>query len=794
MESSRPEDKRNMRIGLQGHLVVLAAIIMLLMGLTMALIGYRLVVDNTDSDIRDKVDDLTNLIKSDIVRLVQQPAQPPPDIPVQGVFPDPGALEEHLQRELPTPGAHLALFRPDGALIAGAKGHLAGGDTRSVRSVADMAPIMRQGVQAYLHGQRGHGIEFVQDGKTWEVSLEEFTSNGKVTEVMVLAIPKADLLSAGMVFLRYSLLGMGGIFILCVPLVWLISRRISRPLRALTAKASAMHEFVLAGQSDVQSGVSEIQALAGRMQELQGDVREMLAITKAINSERDFEVLLQRVLGEMLSVAKADGGIVALLDEEEKIVLDQGSVCWIINGEKRIRPFIRQQDTPDMTMISYRALAQDKVMQATISRDDPRSILENLAPGFADPEVREVAALCVPLRDHMGEHIGMLILFKTIKRGPSGFQEDEVSFIEAFAATAAIALENQRLIKGHTQLRDALIHILAGAIDAKSPYTGGHCQRVPVIFQMLLEAACEADDGPLKDFVLDENGWEEAKLAAWLHDCGKVTTPEYVMDKATKLETMYDRIHEIRTRFEVLKRDVEIAVLRAELGNDISEAARQKLAEEWRVLEEEFAFVAACNIGGEFMDDEALERLATIGRRTWQRTLDKRLGVSRDELARMDSAGASAPPALETLLMDSPEHIIARGEQDTLAPDNSWGFRLNPPPVLYNRGEVYNLSIRRGTLTEEERYKINDHITRTIMMLADMPLPRHLRNMPEIAGAHHETMDGRGYPRKLKREDMSWGARMMAVADIFEALTAWDRPYKSGNPGNYGQVQRTESH
>lgn len=179
------------------------------------------------------------------------------------------------------------------------------------------------------------------------------------------------------------------------------------------------------------------------------------------------------------------------------------------------------------------------------------------------------------------------------------------------------------------------------------------------------------------------------------------------------------------------------------------------------------------------MSDGSVERLAAIGKRTWLRTLDKRFGVSRDERARMDTAPLTDLPVREPLLMDNPEHIIERGEKDLLPNGKALGFKLSPPQALYNRGGLYNLSIRRGTLTEEERYKINDHITQTIIMLDAMPLPKHLRNVPEIAGAHHETMDGRGYPRGLTREDMSWSARMMAIADIFEALTASDRPYKS---------------
>ena len=913
-------------MGLQGHLGMLVAAFMVVTGLTLGVIGYRMVITTNDIAIREKVGDLTDIIESEVVHMVRQPVLPTLDALAQGVFPefrtleerlfrlslltsflnnypiisgflvgyengdyfmvrqlvteeehqaykappesaflvssvtrngetirhehlfydarlrlllrrpagwgqpfDPRArpwfqaamqsggqieistflnlsrlpviifaqksrngravvgvdvtlrqLSETLRRELPTPHARLALLRADGTLLVSANGIVTGSDDGArLRTVADLSPILRLAAQAYQKGARGRGIRINDGERDWEVSLEEFIFDGAVKDVMALAIPRDDLMSGGIKFLHHAVLAMAGIVMLCAPLIWFASRRISRPLHSLAEKAGNLHEFVLNEEDAVKSGISEIQALAGSMRHLQGSIRRMLTITQAINSERDFSALLQRVLEETLSLVKADGGLVGLLDEEKKIVLDQGSVHWNANGKKVTRPSVADLRGPDVTPASYQALEQDAVVVASITRADPRSSMVHMAPGFADPAVTRIDAVCVPLHDRMGEHIGVLVVCKAIRPGDSGFQIEEVSFIEAFAATAATALENQRLIKAQTDLRDALIHILAGAIDAKSPYTGGHCQRVPVIFQMLLQAACDERQGPFRDFFLNEAGWEEAKLAGWLHDCGKVTTPEYVMDKATKLETINDRIHEIRTRFEVLKRDAEIASLRAVLNGADVEKMERELAKEWSLLDEEFAFVAACNAGSEFMDQAALERLVAIGNRTWVRTLDKRLGVSRDERARMDRVSAPASPVTETLLMDNPEHIIERGEKDMLDSRNPWGFSLTPPRVLYNRGELYNLSIRRGTLTEEERYKINDHITRTIIMLEAMPLPKHLHNVPEIVGAHHETMDGRGYPRRLKREEMSISARMMAVADIFEALTASDRPYKS---------------
>jgi HD-GYP domain-containing protein (c-di-GMP phosphodiesterase class II) len=135
-------------------------------------------------------------------------------------------------------------------------------------------------------------------------------------------------------------------------------------------------------------------------------------------------------------------------------------------------------------------------------------------------------------------------------------------------------------------------------------------------------------------------------------------------------------------------------------------------------------------------------------------------------------------PAEEKLLSDKAEHIIERNENDCMPENNEWNFKLDTPEYKYNRGELYNLAIQRGTLSNEERFKINDHMVQTIMMLTKLPYPKHLKNVPEIAGCHHETLDGKGYPKKLSKEQTPVTGRMMAIADIFEALTASDRPYK----------------
>lgn len=357
---------------------------------------------------------------------------------------------------------------------------------------------------------------------------------------------------------------------------------------------------------------------------------------------------------------------------------------------------------------------------------------------------------------------------------------ERIAYVEAVSGVAALCIESQRLLDQQKKLLDAFIQLIAGAIDAKSPYTGGHCQRVPEITLMLARAAAASDEAPFHDYRPSEEEWEALHIAAWLHDCGKVTIPEYVVDKATKLETLCDRLHEVRMRFEVLKRDAWISYWQSLSQGGDAHSLEEVRDELLATLDDEFTFIAHCNLGGEAMAEADLERLRHIATRTWMRTLDDRLGVSWEENQRQSRTSPPALPVQETLLSDKPEHLFERPDSERIADDNPWGFKLDVPTYKHNRGELYNLSTGRGTLTEEERFIINGHMVQTIRMLNHLPFPPHLANVAEIAGGHHEKMDGTGYPKRLKREDMSLPARMMAIADIFEALTAADRPYKKG--------------
>jgi len=338
-------------------------------------------------------------------------------------------------------------------------------------------------------------------------------------------------------------------------------------------------------------------------------------------------------------------------------------------------------------------------------------------------------------------------------------------------------------IKAHEEkqekLLDAFIHLIANMIDAKSPYTGQHCKKVPILTNMIMQEINSSKDENLKKLqIKDKEILKGIEWSSWLHDCGKIIIPNDIIDKATKLETVYNRIHEIRTRFEVLLRDAQIKYLKAIINNESQEVALKEFESTKEQLQKDFEFIADLNLGERFVTDEDKERLKQIGSITWERNFSKYLGISWQEKALMPKSKKDEHlPEQENLLYDGKEHEIPRSQHDFELYEKE-NIKMQIPNLLYNKGEIYNLSIPIGTVTTEDKFKIQEHAIHTLKILRELPWSDKLQHVVEDAANHHEHLDGTGYPRSLNDKELSTPARIMAIADIFEALTSTNRPYK----------------
>jgi len=471
-------------------------------------------------------------------------------------------------------------------------------------------------------------------------------------------------------------------------------------------------------------------------------LEQLNRIGVALSQEKDITRLLEAILTAAQEITRADGGTLYRMTEEKTLkfeIMRNGTLGIAMGGTSGVEiPFypihlFDKEGKPNLSMVAAYAVHHDRSINIADAYTAEGFDFTGTQNFDKKTGYRSTSFLTVPMKNHDGEVIGVLQLLNS-KDPATGevvaFSEADQHLAESLASQAAIALTNRLLINHLENLFESFIGLINTAIDDKSPYTGGHCQRVPMLTMMLAEAADRCEVGPLKDFSMTDRDRYELKIAGLLHDCGKVTTPVHVVDKATKLQTIFDRIALVDTRFEVVKRDAEIAVLRERLKALDKGAADGTVSREIEPqlmrIEEDREFLRRANIGGEAMKDEDVARVQEITRRYRWRNAD---GDAADFL----------------------------GDE-----------------------ELKNLTIRYGTLTADERQVINHHIEVTIQMLEALPWPRHLKNVPEYAGGHHERMDGKGYPRGLTREQMSVQARCMGIADIFEALTAKDRPYKKG--------------
>ncbi len=691
-------------------------------------------------------------------------------------------ISDTLRAYRVTPRSEIALIGAEGRILAYSNPDAVIVGLEGEKVEIARLPDLESGVLAFLQarGRLEPGpLEFDYQGEAWRGAVRTLNVSGiegrDLTLVMV--SPGRELLAGAIRMVRRSLLVTLAILLLSIPAASLAATFVSGALKRLSGEAALISRFDFSRPVSVRSSIREVDELAQSMGLMKTTISQFLYLVRSLAEEQDFDAMLESITEETLKVSAADG-VLTYAHNEATDAFEPGALYDREGGRRDVSSLPSPHVSSEGDLAG---IAREKAQRTIFLSGGGRSDLAPLLPLMGEDHL---AVIVMPLQNRESEVIGLLGLIHRVTRQQweERPRDERRDFVRTFSGFAAVSLESRRLLKMQKLLMESFLQVLAGAIDAKSPYTGGHCQRVPVITRMLAQAACDSDDPRYRDFSLDEKEWEAVHIASWLHDCGKVTTPEYVVDKATKLETIYDRIHEIRTRFEVLKRDAEIRFWeQVDAGGDKA-ALREALEEERRQLDEDFAFVAECNLGGEFMAPERVTRLEKIAERTWQRTIDDRLGISWEEMRRKEREPARPLPVEERVIQDRPDHFIERTRRERMPPDNRWGFRLDVPEHRYNRGELYNLKVGRGTLDDEERFKINDHIVQTIIMLNKLPYPGHLKDVPEIAGGHHETMDGKGYPRRLTGDQMSLTARMMAIADIFEALTASDRPYKKAKP------------
>ncbi|MBL4712823.1 MAG: hypothetical protein JKX75_10095, partial [Gammaproteobacteria bacterium] len=686
-------------------------------------------------------------------------------------------LSHTLAKHQMTPNSEVVLINADGETFAykdqqKVVQHNSDGSNQEKIQLAHLDQL-DSGVLTHVANNfvlKEQDLDFEYKGARWIGSSRIVAKPGGINLYALMLSPVDELL-ADAIKIRNRLIFIAFIvLIIFLPIVWLTARKISTPLNLLAREAEAITRFDFAETRLKPSFIKEVDALDFAMESMKTTINQFIKLIDSLAGEQDLDVLLKSITKETMLISKSDGALIYLLNERDDL-LRADFLCDKDNTS------LTTSDLPDMKFEEVASFFSDKEASRVIRLD--KQTENKLIPLLDIFNVEVLTSIVLPLKNRNDEIIGVLYLLYEHSNAIEGTDESQgnIAFVEALSGFAAVTLESRQLFTMQEALLHAFIKLIAGAIDAKSPYTSGHCQRVPEITFMLAEAACQSDSNQYKNFELSEKQWQELRVACWLHDCGKVTTPEYVVDKATKLETIYDRIHEVRTRFEVLKRDAEIVYWQKIVEGDDKHVLLMNLKQKLKKLDDDFAFVAECNVGGEFMADEKIERLQKIAERTWLRTLDDNLGLSWEELDRKEKNTVSLPIE-EKLLSDKSEHLIARYEVDKMPKDNAWGFKVDTPEYKYNRGELYNLSVKRGTLSEEERYMINGHMIQTIIMLNNLPFPKHLKNVPLIAGSHHETMDGKGYPKRLVMSEQPLTARMMVIADIFEALTASDRPYK----------------
>ena len=478
-------------------------------------------------------------------------------------------------------------------------------------------------------------------------------------------------------------------------------------------------------------------------------INQLIEIGHSLTSENNFDALLEKILLGAKQLSHADGGTLYIFNEQtrslgfkvvqtDSLNIKMGGTSSKITWED-VKLYKDNGDKNTQQVAALCALNGELINIADVYEAEGFNF-EGTKKFDEGTGYRTKSMLVVPMKNHENDIIGVLQLLNKQDNNYNicEFTDDDENIILSMASQAAVSLTNTQLISDLETLLLDFIKSIADAINEKSKYTGGHINRVAELSTLIANKINEDRSGPFKDIHFTEDELKQIDISAWMHDIGKITTPEYVVDKSTKLETIYDRINEIIVKAEVIKRDLEIEYLKKSFKTtDEKELQRleNKFKKDVKYIEYSVEYLKQSNNGSEFVSDENIKKI--------------------QELA---------------------EHkLIIEGKEVNLLTDN----------------ELYNLSIRKGTLTEEERVIINNHVIVSYNMLEKLSFPKYLKRVPVIAGSHHKTIstdkNGRhgGYgAEEIMSLPMSIEDKILAVADVFEAITASDRPYKKPNTLN----------
>jgi len=470
-------------------------------------------------------------------------------------------------------------------------------------------------------------------------------------------------------------------------------------------------------------------------------IKELNQVGYALTTEKNLDVLMDKILSAAKKLTNSDAGTFYLMSDDEKSLqftaVQTDSLNFRLGGKYGEVPwpnlYLYDDNGKENNInISVHCALNDKLINIPDVYLSTKYNFEGAKAFDGSTGYTTKSMLVVPMKNHENDVIGVLQLIN--KQDNNGnfceFTADDEELILSMSSQAAVIITNAKLTKGLEQLLDAFMQTIATAIGEKSRYTGGHINRVAELTNIIADAINADTQGRYKDTFFTQDELKELDVAAWMHDIGKITTPEHIVDKAKKLETIYNRVETVKVRFELLKKEKELEYFKStySLSDTEKEQQEQLFIKEIGQLTEDFKFIEEMNTGGEFMSDDKIQRIESIAK--YQITIDYK-------------------------------------KQNIL-----------------NEDEIKNLCIKKGTLTDEERFIINNHAKVSYDMLASLPYPKKFQNVPEIAGGHHEKICGGGYPFGLKGDEIGLGSRILAVADIFEALTASDRPYKDPNSLN----------